>query len=123
MVARDIIIGLITGLVSGALSGYLVYFITKRREKKNQVYLYWKTFLFRALGDCEMFIPSEALHFISEVDKSGSDWHKAILEILYLQNPYPVEDRVFDERETKISENVLIALKELEKWKKKHRLK
>ena len=121
--AQEIIISLITGLVSGTLSGYLVYVLTKRREKKYQVYLYWETFLFRALDDCKVFFPSEALHFISEIDESGSDWYKAIQEILDLQNPYPVEDRVFDERETKIAENVIIALKELGKWKKKHRLK
>lgn len=121
--ARDIIIGLITGLISGALSGYLVYLITKRREKKYQVYLYWETFLFRAMDDCKVFFPSEALHYIGEIDKSGSDWYKAIQEILDLQNPYPTEDRVFNEREAKIAENVLVALEELAKWKKRHRLK
>lgn len=121
--AQDIIIGLITGLVSGALSGYLVYLITKRREEKYQVYLYWETFLFRAMDDCKVFFPSEALHYINMIDKSGSDWYKAIQEILDLQNTYPIEDRVFDEREAKIAENVIIALKELGKWKKKHRLK
>ena len=120
---QDIIVGLITGLVSGALSGYLVYLVTKRREKKYQVYLYWETFLFNAMDDCKVFFPSEALHYISEIDKSGSDWYKAIQAILDLQNPYPVEEREFNERETKIAENVLTALRELGKWKKKNHLK
>jgi hypothetical protein len=121
--AQDIIIGLITGLVSGVLSGYLVYFITKRREQKYQVCLYWETFLYKALGECEMYIPSEAIYYASEVDKSGSAWFKAILGILDLQNPYPEENRELNEREAKMFENVSIALEELEKWKKKNHLK
>ena len=123
--AQDIIIGLITGLVSGAVSGYLIYLITKRRERKYQVCLYWETFLYKALGECEMYIPSEAIYYASEVDKSGSAWHEAILEIFDLQDPYPVEGVELDEdeREAKMFENVLIALKELEKWKKKNHLK
>ena len=119
----DIIIGLSTGLVSGLLSGYLVYIYTKNREKKYQVYLYWETFLFKAMGECKMYIPSESLNYISDVGEAGSEWYKAIKEILDLQNPYPVEDREFDKRETKIAENVLKALEELGKWKKKNHLK
>ena len=44
-------------------------------------------------------------------------------EILDLQNPYPIENREFSEQENKIAENVLIALEELGKWKKKNHLK
>ena len=122
-VLENMVIGLLTGLISGGISGYLIYLITKNREKKYQVYLYWETFLFKAMDDCQMYIPSEALHYISDVGGSESIWYKAIKEILDLQNPYPIENREFSEQENKIAENVLIALEELGKWKKKNHLK
>ena len=119
----DIAIGLVTGLISGCMSGCLVYLFTKRRDRKYQVSFYWETFLFKTMEECKVYIPSEALHYISDVGKSGSDWYKAITNILDLQNPYPVEEREFDEHENEIAKNVLVALKELGEWKKKNHIK
>lgn len=120
---KDIVVGLVTGLISGCISGYLVYLFTKRRDRKYQVSFYWETFLFKTMEECKVYIPSEALHYISDVGKPESDWHKAITNILDLQNPYPVEEREFDEHENEIAKNVLVALKELGEWKKKNHLK
>ena len=119
----DFIVGLVTGLISGCISGYIIYLVTKRKDRKYQVYLYWKTFLCTAMNECQIYMPSEALHNISDVGKSGSDWYKAITKILELQNPYPVEDKEFDERENEIAKNIIVALEELGKWEKKNHIK
>lgn len=121
---REITVGLIIGLVSGVLSGLFIYFITKKRELKYQSYYYWMDFLLRIMNNNKIYMPSEELRNISLIDDdNNSVWYKSIHEILSLINPYESEDREFDEKEEKLAKNVLTALDELLKWKKKNHIK
>ena len=114
----DILIGLITGMVSGLV----VYFATKHREEKYQTYMFWNGFLFDALGNCEVWLPTDALKMISKVGDKDSTWYKAIYDIFDDINPYGHEDRDMTEKECRIFDNVGIAFNELQKWKKKNHL-
>ena len=111
---------ILIGFLSGLLSGFFVYWITKKREEKRATYFYWLNYLFGIMKECEVYIPSEQLAKMSMVGGKGSRWHDAIFALLDEINPYALEDREFDEREDRIAKNMLIALAELEKWKKKN---
>ena len=113
----DLIVNVIIGLVTGLLSGVIVYVATKRREEKTQIYQFWFTFLFGALRQCEIYIPVEILQKMSPIGGKDSEWHKAIFSIIDDTRPFELEDREATEQEERISNNVMIALKELDKWK------
>ena len=120
---KDIIIGLTTGLISGGISGYVVYILTKRREKKYEAYHYCQDFLFTTLEKCEMYIPSELLGYVAIINKDkNSLWRKNIQQILDITNPYGYNHKVFSEKETELSDCVISALEELQNWKKKNHL-
>ena len=119
----DIAIGLATGLVSGGISGYIVYIFTKRREKEYEAYHYCQNFLFSTLEKCELHIPVELLSYISVISKDkNSLWRKNIQQILDLTDPYEHNDKILSEDEAELSNCVISALGELQKWKKKKRL-
>lgn len=120
---RDILIGVFSGIISGVISGFIVYLITKRREQIQFIYQYWEDFLFKAMERNEIYMPTEQLRYIDEVGEKGSEWYKAIHEILDVLNPFELEDREFNEEETKLAKNVLIALRELSQWAKKNKVK
>ena len=117
-IGRDLLIGVLSGILSGAF----VYWITKRREEKRQAYYYWLNFLFGVMRECKIYVPSEQLEKMSIVGQKGSKWHDAIFALLDEMNPYEIEDRELSEREERISTNMLDALDELSKWKKKNLL-
>ena len=119
---KDIVIALVCGVISGVASGYFVYVATKRREEKYEILNFWETYLYSALGECEMYFPQEAIKNISKVGDMNSAWHNAILSVIEYLNPYGHEDMEFSDEQVEISENILIALKELYAWKKKNRL-
>ncbi len=110
------VVGIITGLISGIVSSVLVYIWTKKKENKEKYYNYWITYLFNVMKECKVWFPIEELLYIDKVGKKNSEWYKAINNILDLTRPYELEDRVFNEHETEISKNVLIAMNELGKW-------
>lgn len=120
---KTIAIDLIIGLLTGCLSGCIVYCSTKKREKKYQTYYYWSNFLFHKLETCEICIPVEALNLISEVGDKDSTWHEAIVSIINDTNPYGHEDITYSDEEERLCNNILTAIQELEKWKKKNKLK
>ncbi len=120
---KNVLIGLITGLISGVVSGWIVNKCFERKQKKIALLNFWENFLFNTLGECEMYIPNEILKSISDIGETGSDWNKAILEIISLTNPYTDEDIEFNDRQAKIAENVNIALKELQLWKNNNKIK
>ena len=70
------ITNILIGLITGTVSGFIVYFATKRREEKYQTYMFWNRFLFDALGDCEIWLPTDALKMISRVGDKDSTWKK-----------------------------------------------
>lgn len=119
----DIGIGLITGIVSGFITGYIVYFATKRRERKYEAYYYWSKFLFSALEKCEMYIPIENLNYRFMIDKKkDSRWQSSTQKIIDYINPFGHEDREFSDEENDFFNNIIIALEELENWRKKNHL-
>lgn len=119
----DILIGLVTGSLSGILSGYLVYLLTKKREKKYEIYRYCMNFLFMTLQKCEMYVPYEELEYFSSVSNDkNSVWQISIQKILDLTNPYGQEDKVFSEKENELANCVISAISELNKWKKKNHI-
>lgn len=118
----DVLIGLGTGLISGGASGYLVYRMTKWREKKYETYYFCRNYLFGALRHCEIDIPVEQIEELFSIDGKDGTWGKAIYEIMDATRLFDAEDRELSEREKVIADNVEIALEELEKWKKKNRL-
>lgn len=120
--AYDILVGLAAGLVSGLASGWIVYLLTKWREKKYQAYYFCHAFLFDTLKRCEMYIPVDVLRYLSVVGDKSSEWHKAVYQILDDTRPFPPEDRELTEQENRIAENVMIALKELNIWARKNHL-
>lgn len=115
---RDIFIGFITGLASG----WLVYLFTKYREKKYQVYYFWRSYLFDVLKHCEMYIPVNLLEQLSIIGGKESDFGEAIYAILDDTHPFDTEDRELTDREIKLANNVIKALGELDKWQKQNRL-
>lgn len=118
----DIAVGLSTGMVSGLASGYLVYKLTKRRENKYQLYFFCRNYLFDTLLHCKMYLPVKKLEKLFAIDTMESTWGKAIYAIIDDTRPFPLDDDEMSERESRIAENVLVALKELEKWKKENHL-
>lgn len=110
------------GVISGVASGFVVYWITTRREEKRAAYHYWFNYLFGVMKECDIYIPSEQLEKMSIVGGKGTKWHDAVFAILDEMNPYELEDRELDERETRLAENMLVALSELSEWKKKNHL-
>ena len=120
---QDIMIGLITGIVSGLISSIIIYFVTKKREEKIGLYYYWRSFLFNALRECEMYIPVAELDKVNSIGDKDSRWHEAVTELLHNLNPYGHEDKEFDEHQVIIADNVMIAIEELEKWKKTNHIR
>lgn len=119
----DILIGICTGLLSGVLSGYFVYLVTKKREKNSETYRYCMRFLFMILQKCEMYVPYEELEYFSYVNKDkNSVWQTSIQKILDLTNPFGHEDKVFSEDEKELTDCVINAIDELNKWKKKNHI-
>ena len=110
------IVGILTGLVAGLASSTIVYVITKKKENKEKYYLYWLVYLFKVMQNCAVWFPIEELLNIDKVGKKGSEWYKAINEIMELTRPYQLEDREFDETKSKIAQNVIVALNELGNW-------
>lgn len=110
------IIGMATGLLSGFISSTVIYIVTKRSEEKEKIYSYWIVYLFNAMKKCELWFPAEELLYIDKVGKKDSEWYRAVNEIIDLTKPFEIEDKVFDEKESKIAQNVLIAINELGKW-------
>ena len=117
------IVGIATGLVAGVISSAIVYVITKKREEKEKIYTYWTIYLFNVMKEFKVWFPAEELMYSGKVGKHGSEWSKAIDEIITLTQPYAVEDRMFSEKETKLAQNVIIALNELGKWYGKKKTK
>lgn len=120
---ENIIVGLVTGLISGGASGYIVYLITKKREEKYQLFCYWHNYLFKALDHCKMRIPIEELQYLSKIGGKGTVWHNAMYEIFDCLNPYGHENTEFSDEQTRLSENVFIALKELYRWGTENKVK
>lgn len=118
----DILIGLVTGLISGAISGYIVYCFTNKREENKRVFQFWEDFLYHTLEKCEMYIPIEEIREKGKIGEGGTDWDNAITAIWDQINPYGHEDTVFSDEQVELSENVMIALKELYKWAKRNNL-
>lgn len=119
----NILSSLITGLISGCISSYIIYRLTKKRDEKYRLYYYWQDFLFKTMEKNEIYFPSEQIRALSKIGKKDSRWYNSINEILDIINPYENEEREFSEEETRLAENVLIALEELNKWAKKNKLK
>lgn len=123
---QSTIIGLITGLISGCISGFLsgliVYFLTKRKERKYQAYRYWHRFLFDALGRFGLTVPVDSLDYITDVGDANSDWYKAVRNIIDCIDKSQIEDRELTEEENQLADNIQIAMKELTKWAKANRL-
>ena len=117
---NNILWNLIIGIITGVVSGSLVYYFTKRQEKKKEIYYFWKDFLFRTLDKCELYIPQKELRYISCIGDKNSDWYKAIYAIFDDTVLFDQENRYMTSREERIVKNVGIALEELEKWKNKH---
>ena len=114
----------IIGLLSGIISGYIVYILTKKAEKKREICLYCEKFLFDSLGKCEMHIPVELLHYIHAIDKDpNSPWRISTQAIIDMTNPYGHEDTEQSSEQVALFEHVMIALKELDKWKKKNHIR
>lgn len=122
MAWEELCVNLCVGLISGVISSLIVYFITKRRERKYRVYAYWETFLFNALSRFGIEIPIEALAYVVDIGDHNSNWRKAIdnvMEVIYKPN---IEDRGMTDEEEKLSDNVMIAFDELSKWAKANKL-
>lgn len=121
---REIISSLVIGILSGIISGYAVYWFTQRAEKKRETYFYCKKFLFDSLEKCEMHIPVELINYISAIDKNpNSPWQTSTQAIIDMTNPYGHEDTEQSSEQVALFEHVMIALKELDKWKKKNHIR
>lgn len=118
----NILCDILVGLITGCISGMLVYIMTTRREYKYQTYRFWENYLLDAFKYCEMYIPAEALNNMSIVGGKDSKWNTAIFEILDDTRPFPAEDRELTEKEIRLSNNLRIALKELNAWAIKNHL-
>jgi len=122
MTWEELCANLCVGLISGVISGLIVYFVSKRRERKYRVYAYWESFLFNALSRFGIGIPTEALECIADIGDRNSKWRKAmdsVMEVVYKPN---IEDRVITDEEEQLSDNVMIAFDELSKWAKANKL-
>lgn len=115
-------VGIISGVISGMITGFMVYRVTKKREEKYEIYLFWKRFLFDSLKECEIDIPCEQLELIGKIGGKDSNWYKAIYTILDEMNPFGHENTEFTEGQEKIAESFKVAYQELETWRKKNRL-
>lgn len=112
------------GIFSGIISGYAVYFLTKRAERKREIYFYCKKFLFDSLEKCEMYIPVELLNYISAIDKNpNSPWKTSTQAIIDITNPYGHENTEQSPEQAMLFEHVMVALNELDKWKKKNHIR
>lgn len=118
----DIFVGIITGFISGIASGFLVYRITKKREERYAVSQFWENYLFGILEKCEIYIPKELISKRTVIGDENTEWYKAIQNIIDISHPFGHEDIEFTEEQEQISNNVLIALDELNKWKKANKL-
>lgn len=119
---KEILIGIGTGLVSGVLSGYAVYSFTNKCEENRRVFHFWENFLYNALGKCEMYIPVEEIREKRKIGEKGTAWDRAITAIWDQLNPYGNENIEFSEDQVELSNNVMIALKELYKWAQNNKI-
>ena len=122
MELMEIVVSIVTSLITGVISGWVVYLWTKQRDKKYQVYYFWRGYLFDALRHCEMYVPNKVLSQIPDVGGKESAFEKAIYAILDDTRPFDAEDREMTDREDRIFNNVIAAMDELEKWKKRNHL-
>ena len=119
----DIVINSLVGLVSGVISGLVVYWLTKRREHKYQIYFYWHNYLWGLMNEFELYFPKEKIDNAKRLKGASKEWEEVITYILHSQNKFGYENKEYTEEESELFEKVLIAIGELEKWKKKNRLK
>ncbi len=113
---------IVVGISAGLISGWLVYVLTKRREKKHQTYYFWRSYLFDVLKHCEMYIPIDLVDQLTPLGGKESEFGAAIYAILDDTRPFDAADRELTDLENRLTENVLIALNELDKWKKQNHL-
>ncbi|MBR1758943.1 MAG: hypothetical protein IJ744_09505 [Lachnospiraceae bacterium] len=70
----------------------------------------------------DIYIPSEQLRYISQIDKKGSKWYMAVYKGLETLNPNETSEKELSEKDTVLAENVITALQELNKWAERKKI-
>ena len=118
----EIIFSVIIGIVTGIISGFIVYWLTKRREKTCNSFYYWEQFLFNSLQNYDVKIQVELLNRITEIAPKDSEWHKTVTKII--QSLYKDEENtVYSKEESEIIDDIVKAIRILYKFKEKHNIK
>ena len=117
--AWDFGVGLLAGLVSGVVSGLFVSFLIRKHEKKRDLYLFWKNYLYRALNECNIYLPIAELENVKYIGGKGTKWHEAVNELLHHTKPDWQEMFSPEEHEAAVIKCYEIAIGELEKWNKR----
>lgn len=119
---EGVVISIIIGVISGLLSGIMVYYFTKSRESKYQTYYYLVNYLCQSMEDIEIEIPLDIPRYASQVGDKESLWGQAIKTIIDERRKYEITNEELPEEYALLSNSILIAYSELNKWAKKNGL-
>lgn len=108
----DIVIALITGVISGAL----VDIFARKREEMRTTYQFWYNYLFDQMKAIDMYIDSKALYNMPKFKNEDKHFQDTIFEIMDYQCQQNSDDRECSDEEIQHFNNILTALKELNKW-------
>ncbi len=117
----NVVYDFVMAIITGVIGGFLVdYFIRKREEKQAQ-YKFWTDYLFEQMQHNEMYIDNDAFSNMPHFKDGRTDFRDAIFKIMDIVHPENSEEKVFNDAENELCENILVALKELGKWKKENK--
>lgn len=112
---------IVVGLVTGIVSGLIVNYYSKKREEKQATFDFWFNFLFEQLKFYEIHIDADTLSRIPSFKDGRTTLRDAIFNIYDEVYPQNREDKTFSGEENVLFENITIALKELNEWKKENK--
>ncbi len=115
-------ISIITGVLSGILSGAIVYLFTKNRENKYQTYYFLVDYLCRSMEEMKIEVPLDVSRYASKVGDRNSTWGKAIYTIIEERRKYIITDDEIPQEYKMLSNSIIVAFSELNKWAKKNGL-
>lgn len=113
---EKIIIDIIIALITGVISGILVDVFARKREKMRTTYQFWFNYLFTSMKELDMYIDSNTLCNMPKFKNGDKHFQDAIFEIMDYQCQQNSNDREYSAEETQHFNNILTALKELNKW-------
>ena len=108
-------------IITGAIGGLLVDYFIRKREKKQVQYKFWTDYLFEQMRLNEMFIDSDAFSNMPKFKDERTAFRDAIFKIMDIAHPENSKEKVYNDEENELFENILIAFNELEKWKKENK--